>query len=328
MKNILIYIFLTVSFYTHSQRYSKYTPKPMYKSETFEELYLSIAPNFVKKNNNSNNEEKEYLVNLKNWIKKLNKEISEKKYIDLLETEYKNLKSIENQNLSNMTSFLKETEQNILEIINKYKKEILKLETEEIIIENSDSVNKNQKLIELAINYYKKNEFAKSVSTFSKYLETDKNNTNVLFYRAMAKSELNDFYGALNDYNKIIELNSDYPIQVAKFATVYNNKAYTMIKLDKNLEALVFVEKALELDKTEWYIWDTRGEIYFNLEKYEKSLIDLNKAIELKENDNSYFLRGLVLIKLNLKEKGCNDLSKSGELGNTEAYEKIKIYCN
>ena len=60
---------------------------------------------------------------------------------------------------------------------------------------------------------------------------------------------------------------------------------------------------------------------------YDKSLKDLNKAIELKENDNSYFLRGLVYIKLGQKEKGCKDLSKSGELGNTDAYEKIKINC-
>lgn len=179
----------------------------------------------------------------------------------------------------------------------------------------------------LAIKYYNEKDYPKAIINLSKYLETDKNNTDALFYRAMAKSELNDLYGAINDYDKIIELNSNYPIQVAKFATVYNNKAYSLVRLKKYQEALPFVEKALELDKTEWFIWDTRGEIYYNLANYDKSLKDLNKAIELKENDNSYFLRGLVYIKLGQKEKGCKDLSKSGELGNTDAYEKIKINC-
>ncbi len=42
---------------------------------------------------------------------------------------------------------------------------------------------------------------------------------------------------------------------------------------------------------------------------------------------DAYFNRGLVLIYLKDKEKGCIDLSRAGELGIAEAYGVIKKYC-
>ena len=41
----------------------------------------------------------------------------------------------------------------------------------------------------------------------------------------------------------------------------------------------------------------------------------------------AYFNRGLVLIYLKDKEKGCIDLSKAGELGVADAYGVISKYC-
>jgi tetratricopeptide (TPR) repeat protein len=273
---------------------------------------------------NKYNENQKYLYSLKNWILELKPQISDLNYLTRLNNEYSDLESIENKDLSKYTKYLNQTENAIKKIISDYNTWI----KEEYSSQNNTNNNQNSNDYSLlAIKYYNEKDYPKAIINLSKYLETDKNNTDALFYRAMAKSELNDLYGAINDYDKIIELNSNYPIQVAKFATVYNNKAYSLVRLKKYQEALPFVEKALELDKTEWFIWDTRGEIYYNLANYDKSLKDLNKAIELKENDNSYFLRGLVYIKLGQKEKGCKDLSKSGELGNTDAYEKIKINC-
>ena len=42
---------------------------------------------------------------------------------------------------------------------------------------------------------------------------------------------------------------------------------------------------------------------------------------------DAYFNRGLVLIYLKDKEKGCIDLSRAGELGVEDAYGVIKKYC-
>jgi len=163
---------------------------------------------------------------------------------------------------------------------------------------------------------------------FSKYLETDKNNTDILFFRASSKSELGDLYGAISDYDKVIELNSNYPMQYNKVGMAYNNKAYSYVKLKEYNKALPFVEKAIELDKSEWYFWDTRGEIYLNLGDYKKSISDLDIALSIEKNPDSYFLRGLAYIKSGQKVKGCKDLSKAGEMGNDEAYTEIGKNCN
>jgi hypothetical protein len=42
---------------------------------------------------------------------------------------------------------------------------------------------------------------------------------------------------------------------------------------------------------------------------------------------NAYYNRGLVLIYLKDKEKGCIDLSRAGELGVADAYSVISKYC-
>ncbi|NRT11424.1 tetratricopeptide repeat protein [Flavobacterium sp. 14A] len=320
-KIILTLLFLSNLSYSQN-RYSQSstsTYTPMTLSE------MMVVPQNL---SNKYNENQKYLYSLKNWILELKPQVTEQSFIIRFNKEYNDLVKIEDKDLSKATQYLQQTENAIREIISDYNIYVAKLNKENQTKQNQTSTNNSsQNLIQVAFKYYEEKDFAKSVATFSKYLENDKNNTDVIFYRALAKTELNDFYGAISDYEKIIELNSNYPLQYNKYATVYNNKAYTLVRLKKFQEALPFVEKALALDKTEWFIWDTRGEIYYNLAIYDKSLKDLNKAIELKENDNSYFLRGLVYIKLGQKEKGCKDLSKSGELGNSEAYEKIKINC-
>ena len=45
------------------------------------------------------------------------------------------------------------------------------------------------------------------------------------------------------------------------------------------------------------------------------------------EMGEAYFNRGLVLIYLKDKEKGCIDLSRAGELGVADSYSVISKYC-
>jgi tetratricopeptide (TPR) repeat protein len=205
----------------------------------------------------------------------------------------------------------------------------------EKINQNNSSTSKtqprndsNENHFQKGFECYKNKEFLNSITEFTKYLEIDKTNTDAMFFRALAKSELKDRYGAINDYERIIELNSEYPMRYGKLSTIYNNKAYCLVGLNKYQEALPFVEKALELDKTEYYIWDTRGEIYYNLGNFDKCILDMTKALSIKENDNSFYYRGLSEIQLGQKVNGCKDLSKSGELGNEKAYEEISKNCN
>lgn len=167
-----------------------------------------------------------------------------------------------------------------------------------------------------------------AIKDFTKVISMNKDNTDAYFMRALIKSNMNDRQGAISDYDEIIKREKSATPSIYKMSTVYNNKAYCLVELDNPREALPFVSKALNLDESEGYIWDTRGEIYFKLGDYEKCIKDMNKAISIDEEaDNSYYLRGLAKIKLGKKDEGCKDLSKAGELGKTEAYEAMNQYC-
>ncbi len=58
------------------------------------------------------------------------------------------------------------------------------------------------------------------------------------------------------------------------------------------------------------------------------AILDYNKSLEINpQYANAYFYRGMSKINVGQKENGCLDLSKAGELGYDNAYEKIKEYC-
>jgi S1-C subfamily serine protease/Tfp pilus assembly protein PilF len=167
-----------------------------------------------------------------------------------------------------------------------------------------------------------------ALKDFTKCINLDNENTDAYFMRGLIKSGMNDRSGAISDYDEIIKREKTAKPSIYKMSTVYNNKAYCLVELGKFNEALPFVNKALQIDETEGYIWDTRGEIYYKMGEYEKCIKDMNKAISLdKEADNSFYLRGLSKIKIGQKEEGCKDLSKAGELGKTEAYKAISENC-
>jgi tetratricopeptide (TPR) repeat protein len=76
------------------------------------------------------------------------------------------------------------------------------------------------------------------------------------------------------------------------------------------------------------YVYFNLGNLYCLSAEHLASIENYTKAIELYPYmGDAYFNRGLVLIYLKDKEKGCIDLSRAGELGVADAYGVIKKYC-
>lgn len=177
--------------------------------------------------------------------------------------------------------------------------------------------------------YYKKNKKIEAIKDYTKTISIDKDNTNAYFMRGLIKSEFNDLNGAIADYDEIIKREKTAIPYIYKMSTVYNNKAYCLVRLGKFNEGLPLVNKALQMDESEAYIWDTRGEIYYRIGLYDNCINDMSRAINIdQEAGNSYYFRGLAKIKLGLKSEGCKDLTKAGEQGMSEAYIAISENCN
>ncbi|MGN1219907.1 MAG: tetratricopeptide repeat protein [Candidatus Cryptobacteroides sp.] len=93
-------------------------------------------------------------------------------------------------------------------------------------------------------------------------------------------------------------------------------------------EALSDMKAAAELVPDLPYIYFNLGNLYCLSSEHISSIDNYTKAIELYPYmGDAYFNRGLVLIYLKDKEKGCIDLSRAGELGVADAYGVIKKYC-
>ena len=63
-----------------------------------------------------------------------------------------------------------------------------------------------------------------AISDLNKAIELSSDYTIAYFNRGLAKSNLKDYYGAISDYTKAIELDPDY-------ADAYNNRGFAKDKL-------------------------------------------------------------------------------------------------
>jgi len=161
-----------------------------------------------------------------------------------------------------------------------------------------------------------------ALADFNKLIELDPSSAYAYYNRGFVKSKLNDKYGAILDYTKAIELN---PI----FSMAYNNRGWARYELKKYSEALKDINKSIELEPTNWVAFDSRQETKFMLNDYKGCIQDCDQAILLNPKvSNSFFFRGRAYYRQGNKSKACEDWSKAGELGKSEAYNYIIKYCN
>lgn len=76
------------------------------------------------------------------------------------------------------------------------------------------------------------------------------------------------------------------------------------------------------------YAYYNLGNLYVYSGEFTSAIEQYTKALSIYPSlAEAYYNRGLVLIFLKDREKGCMDISKAGELGITDAYPVIKKYC-
>ena len=93
-------------------------------------------------------------------------------------------------------------------------------------------------------------------------------------------------------------------------------------------EAIEDMEEAAQIVPDIPYIHYNLGNLHTLSSQLIAAIEDYDRAIKLYPYmGDAYFNRGLVLIYLKDKEKGCIDLSRAGELGVSDAYSVISKYC-
>lgn len=146
-------------------------------------------------------------------------------------------------------------------------------------------------------------------------------NARVFYNRGNAKSKVQDYKGAIEDFTKSIEL---YPESDA-----YNNRGIAKARLGNHKGAIEDFSKAIDLDPTDPSSYSNRGGSRGAIADFKGALADFTKTIELNPKDGSgYFGSGICKLKLGQKNTGCMDLTNAERLGHPGADEAKKKYCN
>lgn len=192
--------------------------------------------------------------------------------------------------------------------------------------------------------YYEMNEFEKSIEDFNNAIKLDSTDFHTFYSRGILKTERkitgknpeqtlnvnyseqgNEFYydykGALEDFNKAIELDTT-------FADCYVKRGKVLANLDQNEKALEDFNKAINVDSKFADAFFQRALLYKQGHNTSKAMQDFNAAIELKPTDPFPFMnRGYLKKETNDKTGACEDFRKADSLGLKMTEEDLK-YCN
>lgn len=138
--------------------------------------------------------------------------------------------------------------------------------------------------------------------------------------RGVLRAEMIDFISSIENNVNVLAMDDKGAVRARVKDRVTRQYDYT--------DALNDMEAAVKLLPDVPYIRFNFANLLCMASEHIRSIDQYSKAIELYPYmGDAYFNRGLVLIYLKDKEKGCIDLSRAGELGIRDAYSVIKKYC-
>jgi len=89
------------------------------------------------------------------------------------------------------------------------------------------------------------------------------------------------------------------------------------------------LNRAVELNPTNAEAYFIRSIVRSSLGDQKGYLIDCNSTLKLNpRHSEAYYLRGIIRYNSGDEANACVDLSRSGELGYTQAYKIIGAKCN
>ena len=162
-----------------------------------------------------------------------------------------------------------------------------------------------------AYNKEKAGDYYGAIADYNKAIEINPNDA-AYNNRGLAKYNLDDFYNAISDYTKALELNPNN-------GNAYLNRGIAKFNLKDNNKAIVDFNRAVKINPKDGIIYFFRGIAKSVIEDYYGAIIDLNKAIEFdipsSEIGRAYYTRGICKIVLGDKNGACQDTRKAQSLG-------------
>ena len=142
------------------------------------------------------------------------------------------------------------------------------------------------------------------------------------FQRANKKEEEGNYYGAISDFVRLIEID---PKNAEIHFRIGNIKSRD---LKDHTGALVDFNNAIKIDPNHSQAFISRSVVKTFLKDYYGAISDLNKAEEIVPNDTSvFFNRGIAKTFIGDKKGACSDWRKSSKIGDKDSDMLLTKYC-
>jgi tetratricopeptide (TPR) repeat protein len=159
-----------------------------------------------------------------------------------------------------------------------------------------------------------------AIEDFNKILSLDPKYTVAYAYRGHSKVNIKDYTGAIEDFNKAVELNP-------KFDAAYVDRGRAKSLSGDYKGAISDFTKAIDISPNYAHAYRSRGEAWLKLKDYEAAIKDLDLAIHYSPRlGMAYFSRGMAKNWLG-KNDACSDWNEAAKLDCSEAYDLMKKYC-
>ncbi len=171
--------------------------------------------------------------------------------------------------------------------------------------------------------FFSRGEYEKAIEAYTVYLSTEPRDIKTIYNRGRAYEELGQYDLALKDFNRVIKedpLNVNAHLSIA--ADYYN-------RLNDYENTIFYAEKVLKLDETSSAAFTLKGKANQKLGQLQEALTAYNAAISLNNDfTEAYLSRGILRIYLKQKSKACADFNVAQSLGDKQAVDLLKKYCN
>ncbi len=190
------------------------------------------------------------------------------------------------------------------------------------VVPQKDVDTESHALLKRAHAKYKLQNYKGAIADYDQAILTNQNNFEAYYCRANLKHDLKDVNGALVDYDKAVEL-------APNNAKVYYNRGTHFFDFKIYDKALTDYSKAIELDDKLMQAFHNRGAIYQELKVYPKAIEDYTKAIYLETEAKDPMLKESLkhrgISKIKIKDKtSCEDIKQASQLGATGMGDYLK----
>ena len=142
------------------------------------------------------------------------------------------------------------------------------------------------------------------------------------FNRAIKKEDDGDYYGAISDYDKVIEIN---PNNASAF---YNRGIIKGRDLKDYSGSLSDLNQAIEITPIYDQMYVSRCLVKSNLIDYYGAISDCNKAVEINPKDSQAFInRAVTKFLIGDKKGACFDARKGKSLGSSKGSRAVELIC-